>query len=119
AFDFQVALQDHIKHVRAEKEASLQAEKAALEPKKDYSLKEGQTISIVIGNHHHTSKTTRPQNESNESSADVPLLPPPPSTSSIKQQQRIMKSFATVANSSQNQILSENNDFGGFVDSFS
>ncbi|CAG8546729.1 957_t:CDS:2 [Diversispora eburnea] len=49
AFDFQVTLQDHIKHIKAEKEAAENAKVAESKPKKDYSLKEGETISINIG----------------------------------------------------------------------
>ncbi|CAG8765633.1 36036_t:CDS:2, partial [Racocetra persica] len=59
AFDFQVTLQDHIKHLKAEKEAAERAKISALTPKKDYSLKEGQTISINLS--HHKSKHSRPQ----------------------------------------------------------
>ncbi|RIB20811.1 adaptin ear-binding coat-associated protein 1 NECAP-1 [Gigaspora rosea] len=67
AFDFQVTLQDHIKqnclfffrHLKAEREAIEQAKIAASEPKKDYSLKEGQTISINLG--HNKSRHSKSQ----------------------------------------------------------
>nr|CAG8445520.1 15779_t:CDS:2 [Entrophospora candida] len=48
AFDFQVALQDHIKHVKIEKESAEKSKQINLEPKKNFSLKEGETISINI-----------------------------------------------------------------------
>ncbi|CAJ0651004.1 2643_t:CDS:2 [Entrophospora sp. SA101] len=48
AFDFQVALQDHIKHVKIEKESAEKSKQINLEPKKNFSLKEGETISITI-----------------------------------------------------------------------
>ncbi|CAG8629134.1 16613_t:CDS:2, partial [Dentiscutata heterogama] len=59
AFDFQVTLQDHIKHLKAEKEAIEHAKTSALVPKKDYSLKEGQTISINLG--HQKSRHSKSQ----------------------------------------------------------
>ncbi|KAJ3090635.1 hypothetical protein HK102_003153 [Quaeritorhiza haematococci] len=79
AFDFNVALQDHVRRVRKEKDAEKapkQAEPA--KPAVDYSLKEGQTISININ-----SLKTKSRSKSSESSSEdlsVPFLPPPPSS---------------------------------------
>eukprot|EP01113_Clastostelium_recurvatum_P018567 TRINITY_DN2188_c0_g1_i3.p1 TRINITY_DN2188_c0_g1~~TRINITY_DN2188_c0_g1_i3.p1 ORF type:complete len:286 (-),score=81.49 TRINITY_DN2188_c0_g1_i3:123-980(-) len=49
AFEFQAAIQDHLKHVKAAEESSAAAERLASGPKVDYSLKEGQTIHVNIG----------------------------------------------------------------------
>ncbi|ORX55634.1 adaptin ear-binding coat-associated protein 1 NECAP-1 [Hesseltinella vesiculosa] len=90
AFDFNVALQDYAKQLRAEKEMSRRStEKVDNTPKKDYSLKEGQTISISIGN---VGKRTRPRpadaiNHPLSGPGLVPLIPPPPSAAQVKQQQ--------------------------------
>ncbi|KAI8991966.1 hypothetical protein BDF20DRAFT_847545 [Mycotypha africana] len=110
AFDFNVTLQDFVKQLRAEKEAEERAAHADTTPKKDYSLKEGQTINIKIGN--VGSKRPKPAamststssmhndlfgNSVNNTSSNtlnggfVPLIPPPPSASQVKQQQRQQK----------------------------
>ncbi|KAI8990173.1 adaptin ear-binding coat-associated protein 1 [Pilobolus umbonatus] len=83
AFDFNVTLQDFEKQLRAEEKA---VETNAL-PKKDYSLKEGQTINITIGNVGTKRIRPRPTAQGN-SEASIPLLPPPPSASQVKQQQK-------------------------------
>ncbi|KAI8094941.1 uncharacterized protein B0P05DRAFT_524015 [Gilbertella persicaria] len=85
AFDFNVTLQDFVKQLRAEKEAVERA--ADTTPKKDYSLKEGQTINITIGNVGAKRTRQKPASTSNEGGL-VPLLPPPPSASQVKQQQQ-------------------------------
>ncbi|KAL1930962.1 hypothetical protein VTP01DRAFT_10099 [Rhizomucor pusillus] len=91
AFDFNVALQDFTKQIQAEKKAAERAANADAEPKKDYSLKEGQTISISIGNKGVKRDRPRPaaasSNTSNSSSGAIPLIPPPPSAAQVKQQQ--------------------------------
>eukprot|EP00163_Fabomonas_tropica_P018168 TRINITY_DN3240_c0_g4_i1.p1 TRINITY_DN3240_c0_g4~~TRINITY_DN3240_c0_g4_i1.p1 ORF type:complete len:269 (-),score=61.49 TRINITY_DN3240_c0_g4_i1:100-837(-) len=46
AFDFNAAIQDHIKGIKAEKEAAAVASNPG--PSKDYSLKQGETIRINI-----------------------------------------------------------------------
>ncbi|CAG8607782.1 43463_t:CDS:2 [Gigaspora margarita] len=110
AFDFQVTLQDHLKHLKAEKEAIEQAKIAASEPKKDYSLKEGQTISINLGQNksRHSKSQSIDHVPISEETGVIPLLPPPPSAAFIKQR-------------SHRRSLSPNFDFGefkGFEDSF-
>ncbi|GAA5810078.1 hypothetical protein MFLAVUS_003496 [Mucor flavus] len=89
AFDFNVALQDFVKQLRAEKEAIDRATHADTTPKKDYSLKEGQTINITIGN--VGAKRTRQKPTNTNTGGLVPLLPPPPSASQVKQQQQQQK----------------------------
>ncbi|KAG9303286.1 hypothetical protein G9A89_013612 [Geosiphon pyriformis] len=103
AFDFQVTLQDHIKHLNVEKEAAERSKITASNPK-DYSLKEGQTISITIGNKQPPKGSKGP--EETLSSTDVPLLPPPPSvTSRKKRAETTPKEFDSF------------NNFSGFMDS--
>ncbi|KAJ1925248.1 hypothetical protein IWQ60_001981 [Tieghemiomyces parasiticus] len=73
SFDFNVALQDFKRQGTNEEE-----EKAKVEaPKVDYSLKEGQTISINIGG---LGKKPRPKPNTSAGQAGgaFPFLPPPP-----------------------------------------
>uniref|UniRef100_A0A0N4ZHP2 DUF1681 domain-containing protein n=1 Tax=Parastrongyloides trichosuri TaxID=131310 RepID=A0A0N4ZHP2_PARTI len=70
SFDLNVALQDHFRSVQKEVEIDNT-------PKLDLGFKEGQTITVKIGN-----KTTTPRPKPASSSGGVvPLLPPPPSSS--------------------------------------
>jgi hypothetical protein len=78
SFDFNVALQDYAKRLRAKQNPSLQSEKSSQSsvPKKDYSLKEGQTFSIKLPGRSMADKSS---SLASGSSNAVPLLPPPPS----------------------------------------
>ncbi|XP_022529715.2 adaptin ear-binding coat-associated protein 1 [Astyanax mexicanus] len=73
SFDFNVALQDHFKWVKQDSEFSKQAQAPDSGPKLDLGFKEGQTITINIGQSKKREKS-RPQ-----SSGGLGLLPPPPS----------------------------------------
>ncbi|RDB21422.1 Adaptin ear-binding coat-associated protein 2 [Hypsizygus marmoreus] len=86
SFDFNVALQDYSKRFRAK----LNQEQAEDEPsphvptgpKKDYSLKEGQTFSIAIPGRNKlptTSTLLGSGGSGTSSGGGIPLLPPPPS----------------------------------------
>ncbi|KAI9288636.1 hypothetical protein BC943DRAFT_317032 [Umbelopsis sp. AD052] len=90
AFDFNVALQDFVKQINAEKEA-LTKPKEDEASKKDYSLKEGETISINIGK--AGTRRTRPKAAGQDSGSGdpVPFLPPPPSAAQVKRQQQQTK----------------------------
>ncbi|KAI8388793.1 adaptin ear-binding coat-associated protein 1 [Radiomyces spectabilis] len=89
AFDFNVALQDFAKQLRAEEAAENRAVHGSDAPKQDYSLKEGQTINITIGNVGGKRSRPRPAaNASNSNTGFVPLIPPPPSAQQVKQQQQ-------------------------------
>lgn len=72
AFDFNVALQDHFKWVKQENEFSKQAQAPDTTPKLDLGFKEGQTITLNIGQSKKKERS-RPQ-----SSGGLGLLPPPP-----------------------------------------
>ncbi|XP_068567589.1 adaptin ear-binding coat-associated protein 1 [Cebidichthys violaceus] len=72
AFDFNVSLQDHFKWVKQEHEFSKSAQLGDSGPKLDLGFKEGQTITLNIGQGKKRDKP-RPQ-----SSSGFGLLPPPP-----------------------------------------
>ncbi|XP_072303303.1 adaptin ear-binding coat-associated protein 1 [Eucyclogobius newberryi] len=72
AFDFNVALQDHFKWVKQETELSKNAHLADSGPKLDLGFKEGQTITLNIGQGKKRDKP-RPQG-----AGGFGLLPPPP-----------------------------------------
>jgi len=74
AFDFNVALQDHVKYTKQSKNVN---SKFANQPKLDLSLKEGQTITVNI-----KTKTGAPVTSTKSqtsASNPVPFLRPPPS----------------------------------------
>lgn len=88
AFDFNVALQDHLKRLTAPKtsfsasssSSSASASAAPSQPKRDFSLKEGQTFSIAIPG--GSSGKPRPKKEPSAAAGGggMPfMLPPPPS----------------------------------------
>ncbi|XP_012730593.2 adaptin ear-binding coat-associated protein 1 isoform X1 [Fundulus heteroclitus] len=72
SFDFNVALQDHFKWVKQEDELSKQAQAPDSAPKLDLGFKEGQTITLNIGQSKKRDRS-RPQ-----SSGGLGFLPPPP-----------------------------------------
>ncbi|XP_059899489.1 adaptin ear-binding coat-associated protein 1 isoform X3 [Gadus macrocephalus] len=72
AFDFNVALQDHFKGLKQEEELSRKAQSGDPGPKLDLGFKEGQTITLNIGQGKKRDKP-RPL-----SSGGFGLLPPPP-----------------------------------------
>jgi len=93
SFDFNVSLQDYTKRFFArlnpEPDATeKQTSQASLGPKKDYSLKDGQTFSISIPGRNKSKEDTdnllggsSTSTSSSASSGAFPLLPPPPSAS--------------------------------------
>ncbi|KAG1778487.1 hypothetical protein EV702DRAFT_1093561 [Suillus placidus] len=91
SFDFNVALQDYTKRLKAALSPPSPSEETPSPhipagPKKDYSLKEGQTFSISIPG--KASKLSTPgtsllgssTQSTGNSGGGVPLLPPPPSS---------------------------------------
>ncbi|XP_043971781.1 adaptin ear-binding coat-associated protein 1-like isoform X1 [Gambusia affinis] len=72
SFDFNVALQDHFKWVKQENEFKKQAQTPDSTPKLDLGFKEGQTITLNIGQSKKKDRS-RPQ-----SSGGLGFLPPPP-----------------------------------------
>lgn len=109
AFDFSIALQDARKALGFDAASSgsagakAKAKKEAEEPKRDFSLKEGQTISINLGG--LKGRRQRPESEKSPGeqkteqealfsiapppgSGGAPFLPPPPSAKSVKEERR-------------------------------
>ncbi|KAJ3889462.1 adaptin ear-binding coat-associated protein 1 [Lentinula edodes] len=95
SFDFSVALQDYTKRWRASQNPSEPSENEdkpsphiPAGPKKDFSLKEGQTFSIAIPGKKKAANETSTDLLSTSSASSVsgasgggfPLLPPPPSS---------------------------------------
>ncbi|TRM57604.1 hypothetical protein BD626DRAFT_574396 [Schizophyllum amplum] len=92
SFDFNVALQDYTKRWKARKEPPTEDEPSPhvpTGPKKDYSLKEGQTFSISIPGRSKTTSTKTgsgadllggggTSSGSGGGGGGFPLLPPPP-----------------------------------------
>lgn len=98
SFDFNVALQDYTKRWRASKNPPTEdtpSPHIPAGPKKDYSLKEGQTFSISIpgrkkaessgsGDLLGLATTTTSKTTTTSSTGGFPLLPPPPSSGKKK-----------------------------------
>lgn len=88
SFDFNVALQDYTKRWKAKldphAEEDIPSPHLPAGPKKDYSLKEGQTFSISIPGRTKEEKPGDFLNStilgSSSTGGSVPLLPPPPTT---------------------------------------
>ncbi|KAF8911049.1 hypothetical protein CPB84DRAFT_1763227 [Gymnopilus junonius] len=91
SFDFNVALQDYTKRRRATlnptSDSSEDSPHIPAGPKKDYSLKEGQTFTISIPGRNKPAASTSLLGVTNTSSSTTsggssfPLLPPPPGAS--------------------------------------
>ncbi|CCX30484.1 hypothetical protein FPQ18DRAFT_369658 [Pyronema domesticum] len=86
AFNFGVALQDIRRQQDAEKAAKNRTPPVV--EKKDYSLKEGETISITIGNKgRRRGPSSNSTSSSDNSGLPLPFLPPPPSAEDVKRRQ--------------------------------
>ncbi|TPX70437.1 hypothetical protein SpCBS45565_g01815 [Spizellomyces sp. 'palustris'] len=114
AFDFNVALQDHVTRVKRENEKDQHQRSQPEGPKLDYSWKEGETISIQLGN--ASTKPKRAPAEPNvNANTVIPFLPPPPSATKpatpLKSQQSIAGKL------SQPNSGDEWSDFTDFVSS--
>ncbi|MBN3301406.1 NECP1 protein, partial [Amia calva] len=72
AFDFNVSLQDHFKWVKQESEINKQSQSQDSVPKLDLGFKEGQTITLNIG------QTKKKEKSRPQGSGGFGLLPPPP-----------------------------------------
>ncbi|KAI9827195.1 MAG: hypothetical protein M1832_005332 [Thelocarpon impressellum] len=99
AFDFGVALQEVRKVQGLDKDAAsgrrgpARKEPEKREEKKDFSLKEGQTITLNIGGKggKRPLVSSAPPPSLYSSSPSLPFLPPPPSAHDIKAQRRRSK----------------------------
>ncbi|TVY13484.1 Adaptin ear-binding coat-associated protein 1 [Lachnellula arida] len=126
AFDFSVALQEVRKTLGFDdngkaggKKVSKEKEKAP--EKKDFSLKEGETITVNIGG-----RGRRNQNKADELSGDLgafslppppggsSLLPPPPSAQAVKAQKRMSQSIELPKPGSIEDLGFDDGEFGEF-----
>ncbi|KAK9239807.1 hypothetical protein V1525DRAFT_371626 [Lipomyces kononenkoae] len=105
ALDFNIALQDFKRHANPNVDIIPTDGHHTKETVKDYSLKEGQTITISLGKgtRGRRSSNQNSENSASDSGAPLPFLPPPPSAQQIKEQLR------TGAHAT------EEDDFGDFV----
>jgi len=87
AFDFNVALQDHVKYTKQASESKI-ASKLNNQPKLDLSLKEGQTITVNI----KTKTGGTPSKNQTSTNNPVPFLRPPPGSRAAN-----ANTFANVA----------------------
>jgi len=110
AFDFNVALQDHKKHIRMEEEAKEAAKRLQSMPKVDYSLKQGQTIKVNLPN-----AGKKRERKAKAAPAGGAFLPPPPKGGQARQQQGGLGGLAGIpgfgAPAAQPQ---QQTNFGGF-----
>jgi len=82
AFDFNAALLDHKRHVREEVESGEAMKRLEEADKKDYSLKDGQTIRVNV-NIKRKDGSTAASKPALSGGGGFGLLPPPPSGSGV------------------------------------
>ncbi|XP_060554162.1 adaptin ear-binding coat-associated protein 2-like isoform X2 [Ruditapes philippinarum] len=81
SFDLNVALQDHFKHLKQEKDAVKAEEELQKGPKLDLGFKEGQTIRINISTKKNTEENgsaKKPRPKPSGGGGGLGFLPPPP-----------------------------------------
>ncbi|KAL5117922.1 hypothetical protein ACEQ8H_004241 [Pleosporales sp. CAS-2024a] len=132
AFDFSIALQDARRVLGFEAKPSSLAkpnkEEAADEPKRDFSLKEGETISINLGG----LKGRRPRNDSERSPPEQKseqdalfsikpppgsgggFLPPPQSAKSVKEERRRSRQAFEPPKQTAEDLGFDDGEFGEF-----
>lgn len=107
SFDFNVALQDHFKWVKQEKKLAEESHTQAAAPHKDYSLKEGQKITINIAKTAHTGTApvgaAKPKPSTGASSTGGIVIPLPPPSS------------APPPQASQTAVKQDKDDWGDFM----
>ncbi|KAK9248763.1 hypothetical protein V1506DRAFT_527653 [Lipomyces tetrasporus] len=107
ALDFNIALQDFKRHANPSVEIIPKSGTQKNEDAKDYSLKEGQTITISLGGKGASRRRSPNPSSASEASTPgvaLPFLPPPPSAQQVRDQLR------TAAHGTE-----EDDDFGDFV----
>jgi len=125
AFDFSVALQEvrktlGIQSVAERKMGGRAAkEKEKVEEKRDFSLKEGQTITVNIGGRKGRRSEGRSEDTGTGGFALGPppgggLLPPPPSAQEVKAQKRLSQTFSPPPPGSIEDLGFDDGEFGEF-----
>lgn len=129
AFDFSIALQDARRVLGFEaKPTGAPVKKAAEEPKRDFSLKEGETISINLGG--LKGRRSRPEGEKSpgeqKSEQDAlfsikpppgsggGFLPPPPSAKSVKEERRRSRQSFEPPKQTAEDLGFDDGEFGEF-----
>ncbi|KAE8442568.1 hypothetical protein EG329_003055 [Mollisiaceae sp. DMI_Dod_QoI] len=130
AFDFSVALQEVRKTLGIEDNGKAGGKKPVKEEKKeekrDFSLKEGETITVNIGGRAGRRNTPKEKEESSQSLGSFSLppppgggslgsfLPPPPSASELKAQKRLSQTFEPENPSTIGDMGFDDGEFGEF-----
>jgi len=86
AFDFSAALQYHKRHVQQEKDSEANLKKLETMPHVDYSLKEGQKITVNIKTNSSSKSRSSRSGDSGGGFGGGLLLPPPPGSKSVQHQ---------------------------------
>eukprot|EP01117_Protostelium_nocturnum_P011708 TRINITY_DN425_c0_g1_i1.p1 TRINITY_DN425_c0_g1~~TRINITY_DN425_c0_g1_i1.p1 ORF type:complete len:281 (+),score=133.28 TRINITY_DN425_c0_g1_i1:138-980(+) len=119
AFNFSAALQDHARFVKQEKEAAIAEKNLSSKPSVDYSLKQGEKITVNISGHSNR-KTREKSSDSDNSSGFAGLLPPPPgskpktATSPSVPQQSSNNNSNNFLNFGQSAPQTQQNNFSNF-----
>lgn len=123
AFDFGISLQDAAKilgfakpqdqgaDARGGRLGRAGAEKVMQEKKKDYSLKEGEMITVNIGA--KGGKSMSQQNASIDSTA-MPFLPPPPSANEVRREMQMDHNETGFEKQTAEELGFDDGEFGEF-----
>ncbi|TAQ84202.1 hypothetical protein B7494_g7478 [Chlorociboria aeruginascens] len=128
AFDFSVSLQEVRKTLGIEdmgKSGGKKAKEKELIPeKRDFSLKEGETITVNIGGRAGRRSQKSEQSDENLGAFSLPpppsggslgsFLPPPPSAQEIKAQKRLSQNMEVPAPGSMEDLGFDDGEFGEF-----
>jgi len=130
AIDFSIALQDarRVLGFEANPVGGIKAKKQVEDPKRDFSLKEGETISINLGG--LKSRRSRPEGERSpdeqKSEQDAlfsikpppgssgGFLPPPPSAKSVKEERRRSRQSFEPPKQTAEELGFDDGEFGEF-----
>ncbi|KAL9052967.1 MAG: hypothetical protein Q9162_005085 [Coniocarpon cinnabarinum] len=106
AFDFGVTLQDARKTLgldggNSSNAATSVKQQTKTETPRDYSLKEGQTITINIGDHGAKARESQAAS-AGQTDAKARILPPPPSTATLKKEMNISETHPFKSDTTRN-----------------
>lgn len=125
AFDFSVALQEVRKTLGFEDNGKAGGKKVAKQEKapekKDFSLKEGETITVNIGGRGRRNQPKAEESSGSLGAFSLPpppggssLLPPPPSAQEVKAQKRLSQSMEIPKSSTMEDLGFDDGEFGEF-----
>jgi len=126
AFDFSVSLQEVRKTLGLEKDQNTKKTKESPPEKHDFSLKEGETITVNLGGRGKGRRSAGPSSETptpqggfslppppGGSSTGGAFLPPPPSAQQVKHEKRLSKSSIPAPGSIED-LGFDDGEFGEF-----